>query len=335
MNHPISVPVPVNENRTPDIGCWPETSPPEHHALGKFEHSVSLMVWAHNEADLIESFVERATGLLDRTVQDWEIVFIDNCSTDRTPTLLRALVAREPRLKVFRHMRILESGLTYRSALHHAKKGFCFWQTIDWSYDLSNLRIFLELLKHFDVVTGIHPVPTGTGSAYGIHGSIYRARHGGERLANVVLAFGYYSALRILFGMPLHDFQNINFVGTKRARQFEFTSRTSFIHAELLLRSYHDNRRFIEVPIHARPQEGRSDNRLYILFELLRNWLTRGAWQRILHLARPRRRVSRVSETERLKSDVAELVMPLRMDYAKVQGAESSIPLSRDRTSKT
>jgi glycosyltransferase involved in cell wall biosynthesis len=285
-----------------------------HHAVGKFEHGVSLLVWAHNKADLIESFVERATELLDRTVQDWEIVFIDNCSTDRTPTLLRALVAREPRLKVFRHMRILESGLGYRSALHHAKKGFCFWQTIDWSYDLSKLRIFLELLKHFDMVTGVRPVSTGNGSAYGIRGSIYRARHGGESLADIVLSFGYYTALRILFGMPLHDFQSINFVGTKRARKFKFTSRTSFIHAELLLRSYHDNRRFIEVPIHARQPEGRGDNRLYILFDLLWNWLSWGAWQRILHFARPRRRISRVSETERLKSDVAELVMPLRKD---------------------
>jgi glycosyltransferase involved in cell wall biosynthesis len=328
MNSRI-VPLQGTEKGTPRAGTGTDSA--EHHPLGKFEHSVSLLAWAHNEADLIEPFIERAIELLDRTVHDWEIVFIDDCSTDRTPMLLRALAAREPRLRVFRHIRVLGSGLAYRSALRHAKKGFCFWQTIDWSYDLSKLRIFLELLKHFDVVTGVLPVPTGTGSAYGIRGSIYRARRSGESLASVVLSFGYYSALRILFGMPLHDFQNINFVGTKRARQSEFASRTSFIHAELLLWSYHDNRRFIEVPIHGRPHEGRADKRLYTLFDALRNWLMWGAWQRILHLARPRRRVSRVSETERLKSDVAELVMPLRMDYAQVQGAGSSIPLSRDR----
>jgi glycosyltransferase involved in cell wall biosynthesis len=70
-------------------------------------------------------------------------VFIEDCSTDRTPRLLRATAARETRLKVFRHMRPLGPVIGYRSALRYAEEEFCFWQTLDWSYDLSKLRIFV------------------------------------------------------------------------------------------------------------------------------------------------------------------------------------------------
>jgi glycosyltransferase involved in cell wall biosynthesis len=323
------VPLQGNEKNAPRAG--PGTDSPEHHTLGKFEHSVSLLAWAHNEADLIEPFIERATELLDRTIHDWEIVFIDDCSTDRTPTLLRALAAREPRLKVFRHIRTLGPGLAYRSALRHAKNGFCFWQTIDWSYDLSMLRIFLELLKQFDVVTGVRPDPTGTGSAYGVHGSIDRVRHGGESFGKVLRSFWYYSALRILFGVPLRDFENITFVGTKRARQMQFTSRTSFIHAEMLLRSYDDNRRFIEVPIPGRPRQDPTGRKLNTFFDVSWNWLTWGAKQRFLHLLNRRRGISRVIEGRGLKGDVVDLVKPLRNDYGKGRTSEVSSPPPRDR----
>jgi hypothetical protein len=84
-------------------GGWPETSLPEHVTLGKFDRGVSLGAWAYNEELLVESFLTRAIDLLDRTVYDWEIVFVDDGSTDRTPEILQNFARLEPRLRVIRH----------------------------------------------------------------------------------------------------------------------------------------------------------------------------------------------------------------------------------------
>ena len=62
-------------------GGWPDASLPEHVLLGKFDHSVSLGAWAYNEELIVESFLTRAIDLLDRTVHDWEIVFVDDGRT--------------------------------------------------------------------------------------------------------------------------------------------------------------------------------------------------------------------------------------------------------------
>jgi hypothetical protein len=66
-------------------GGRPEASLPEHVTLGKFNRGVSLLAWGYNEELLIESFLTRAVDLLHRTVEDWEIVFVDDCSTDTVP----------------------------------------------------------------------------------------------------------------------------------------------------------------------------------------------------------------------------------------------------------
>ena len=50
---------------------------------GKFDRSVSLLSWAYNEEDSILEFLEKATHLMDSTVEDYEIVLIDDGSTDR------------------------------------------------------------------------------------------------------------------------------------------------------------------------------------------------------------------------------------------------------------
>jgi hypothetical protein len=48
---------------------------------------------------------------------------------------------------------------SFKHALSAAQKEFVFWQTVGWSYDLTHLRIFIELLKHFDVMIEVRPVP--------------------------------------------------------------------------------------------------------------------------------------------------------------------------------
>jgi hypothetical protein len=61
-------------------GGWPEASLPEHITLGKFNRGVSLLARGYNEELLIERFLTRAVDLLDRTVEDWEVVFVDDYS---------------------------------------------------------------------------------------------------------------------------------------------------------------------------------------------------------------------------------------------------------------
>ena len=128
-------------------------------ALPKFDRSVSLLCWAYNEEDSIQEYLERATLLMGEAVEDYEIVLIDDGSTDRTYALAVKFQGKNPKLKIFQNEKNLNVGISSKRAIQRATKEYLFWQTIDWSYDISNLRQFLEHLKTHDIVQGVRRKP--------------------------------------------------------------------------------------------------------------------------------------------------------------------------------
>ena len=73
----------------------------------KFSRSISLVCWAYNEEECIGAFIERASVLLDCSVEDYEIIMIDDGSTDRTYEIASALQKDKPHLKIFKNERNL------------------------------------------------------------------------------------------------------------------------------------------------------------------------------------------------------------------------------------
>jgi glycosyltransferase involved in cell wall biosynthesis len=311
--------LPVLDLATLQQGGWPKASQPEQVRLGKFSRSVSLAAWGYNEEALIESFLLRAMFLLDATVLDWEIVFVDDCSTDRMPEILAQFAAREPRLRIIRHERNLNVGMACRTAIAAASKEFVFWQTVDWSYDISKLRIFLELLEHFDAVQGIRPVPIRLMSYIPVLRSIYRVRRRSDTLYKALISLGNYYLLRILFGVHFQDFQNVTFYRTSMVHKQALLGHTSFVNPELLLKSYYGGTRFIEVPIRFIPREQGTAKGTQLTFVLLavidivRNWLAWGIWQRSRRVNS--QRIRRVSEPFGLDQAILRLVLPLFDDF--------------------
>src|SRR5689334_17878233 len=102
----------------------------------KFERSVSMVSWGYNEELILERFFDRAFSLLSATVADFELVFINDGSSDRTGAIADAYAKREPRLRVFHNERNLNVGISAQRAVRGATKEIVFWQTTDWSYDL-------------------------------------------------------------------------------------------------------------------------------------------------------------------------------------------------------
>jgi glycosyltransferase involved in cell wall biosynthesis len=306
---------------TIEPGGWPEASLPEHVALGKFDRSVSLGAWGYNEELLVASFLTRAIDLLQRTVHDWEIVFVDDGSTDRTPEILQSFAQREPRLKVIRHPRNLNVGFAFRTAVATASKEYFFSQTVDWSYDLSKLRVFLELLRHFDVVQGIRPVPIRLLSYIPVIRSIYRIQRRSDTLYKAVVSIGNYYILRILFGARFHDFQNITFYPTQLVRPIELVGRTSFANPETLLKSYYRGASFIEVPIRfLKRSEGDAKGAKFTtvirsFVDTMMNWISWGIEARLNRQCAPAKQISRVAEPFLLNQPVLRLILPLFDDF--------------------
>lgn len=291
-------------------------------SLGKFERSVSMLAWGYNEELLVESFLDQAVALLDENVDDWEIVFVNDGSTDRTGEIIDAYAKRDPRIRPIHNERNLNVGPSCRRAIKAASKEYLFWQTVDWSYDIRNIRIFLELLRHYDVVQGIRPTPIRLLSYIPVLRSIYRVKARSDNLKKAVVSLTNYYVLRILFGVKFQDFQNVTFYPTRLLQSVDLGGNSSFLNPECLFRCYEKGARFIEVPIRFIPRtvgEAKGTKLSAILrsvTEILANWMNWG-WKYQVKIRRenPEHRIHRVFEPFHLDPDIARLVSPLFQDF--------------------
>lgn len=287
----------------------------------KFDRSVSVLAWAYNEETLIESFLDKAVALLDATVEDWEIVLVDDGSTDRTAALMDAYAAREPRLRVLHNDRNRNVGYSCHRTIQAARKEFLFWQTVDWSYDLTELRRFLELTRYYDVVQGIRPTPIRLLSYIPVIRSIYRVKTRSDSFQKAIVSLGNYYMLRILFGVRFHDFQNVTIYRTEQLQACKLTGNSSFINPECLFRVYEQGARFIEVPIPFIPRstgEAKGTKLSSILRSVMDILLARWSWGASFkrNVRRyPADRIHRVEAPFNLEEEVAYLVVPLFKYY--------------------
>lgn len=298
---------------------------------GKFDRSVSMLAWAYNEEELIATFLKRALALLDTTVDDWELIVVDDASTDRTPDIIANFAKREPRIRLVRHQRNLNVGWACRTAIAHAQKEFLFWETIDWSYDLTHLRIFLELLKYFDVVQGVRPVPEGIGSHIPFIRSFCRVKSRSDNLKSAVVSLGNYYHLRLLYGVPFHDFQNVTFYPTHLAKSLDIVGTSSFVNPEMLIKAYSKGARFIEVPIRFIKRTAGEAKGIKLkavvrsVKDVWLNWFRWGLTLRLRRLSSPVGRIYRVAEPFCLDERVLALVLPLFKEFQRSVGRSSKI----------
>lgn len=289
-------------------------------APGKLAHSVSLVCYGYNEEESIADFFNKAVATLDAVATDFEIVFIDDCSTDRTWEIAQDFARKDARIRVYRNDRNRNIGYSFKRGVSLAGKEYLFWQTIDWSYDLTDLRIFLELLEHFGVVIGVRPVPIRLLAYIPVVRSIYRVRRRSDNFTRAMVSLANYYVLRILFGMKVHDFQNIQFHRTKELQSSELRGESSFLGVEMMIRARSRGLNLIEVPIRFIPRaKGVSKGiRLTAIWKSLRdiarNWIAWG-WRFRLEGRGSHGRIFRLMEPAFLNEAVIILCAPLFKRY--------------------
>lgn len=230
-------------------------------SLPRFDRGVSLVSWAYNEEELIEGFVRRADALLASCVEDYEIVVVDDGSTDRTPAILARLGAEIPHLRVLTNDTNRNVGYSSRRAIASARKDYLFWQTVDWSYDITLLRVFLDLLETHDVVAGVRRAPVavklGLFRPLALVFKLLRREHLTKRSDTVpkaLVSVINYSLIRLLFQLPLSDYQNVVFYPTELVHRFSVEADSSFSNPELLIKAFWSGASIAEVPINFIPR---------------------------------------------------------------------------------
>ncbi|NQV97619.1 MAG: glycosyltransferase family 2 protein [Acidimicrobiaceae bacterium] len=190
----------------------------------KFERlSVFFPMW--NEEQYLQRALKAAHDLCQEliglgTIADYQIVIVDDASTDSTPQMADEAARRDTRVKVVHHPINRKLGGSIKSGFAASTGDIVLYTDADLPFDMREVHNALRLMRQYeaDIV------------------SAYRFDRTGEGYVRVVYSMFYNFLVRVLFGVRFRD---INFA-FKLCRKtvfdrIELESEGSFIDAELIV----------------------------------------------------------------------------------------------------
>ena len=176
----------------------------------------------YNEQDYVARAVAAAREALEEIGGEYEIIVVDDASSDGTAALADELARDDERVRVVRNAVNRGLGGTLRAGYAAATKELVFYTDADLPADMRELARAIHLLElqRADVLAG------------------YRFDRTGEGLRRALLARGYNMLIRALFGLRIRDV-NFAFKLFRRGllERMPLRSEGSFIDAEFLLRA--------------------------------------------------------------------------------------------------
>jgi len=155
---------------------------------------LSVLIPVYNEVGLVESAVQTARGTLERTGVSWEIILVDDGSSDGTAAKCRELCGGDSRrIRLVVHPRNRGLGAAYRTGMDVAVGEFCINLGADIELTPPALDSFMSLADRHDLVLG------------------WRSERSGYTFLMRFNTWFYHSLVRALFGVPYRDLNWIHF----------------------------------------------------------------------------------------------------------------------------
>ncbi|MBN1263514.1 MAG: glycosyltransferase family 2 protein [Candidatus Pacebacteria bacterium] len=122
----------------------------------KMERIKSLSVFfpAYNEEGNIARTINRAMAILPQIAREWEIIVINDGSTDKTGQIVNCLIKKEPRIKMIVHTPNRGYGAALKSGFYSARYQWIAFTDSDGQFDFDQIRRFLPLAEKADAIFG-------------------------------------------------------------------------------------------------------------------------------------------------------------------------------------
>jgi glycosyltransferase involved in cell wall biosynthesis len=229
----------------------------EPHERPKIAHEpISVLLPAFNQAAGLEPIVNAWLRELDRLDRPYELIIINDASTDGSSAVLDRLSAAKSSVCVLQHEERRGFGAALRTGLAAARHPLLFYTSCDYPYPPADLKKLLGVIDSADIAAGVR---TGPVPAWMRHvGRVYRL------LVRVVLGINREPLvgwrgwadwrravwLRLMFGLKLADVSSA-FKLFRRSvfDRLPIQSDGQFVHAEIMAKATFLGCLIGEVPI--------------------------------------------------------------------------------------
>jgi glycosyltransferase involved in cell wall biosynthesis len=197
---------------------------------------LSIVLPAYNEEENIENAVAEATAAAEQLVADHEIIVVDDGSSDATAAKVKALAAKDPRVRLVAHGRNRGYGEALRSGFLSSRMNYVFFTDADLQFDMNELSLLLPYAGTVDVVAG------------------YRLNRQ-DPLMRRLNAYGWNFLVRMLFYVPARDIDCAFKLFDRRVlSDVDIESVGAMVNTELMVKLGRRGASVVEVGVHHRPR---------------------------------------------------------------------------------
>src|SRR3989304_5848700 len=148
---------------------------------------ISVFFPAYNDGGTIGSMVTEAIATLKRLTDDYEVIVVNDASSDRTQEVVEDLSDVYPQLRVVRHEKNRGYGGALRSGFAAATKELVFYTDGDAQYDPREIKLLYPWMRPgVDLVNG------------------YKIERN-DPTERIIIGRLYQYIIKLLFGLRLKD----------------------------------------------------------------------------------------------------------------------------------
>lgn len=195
--------------------------------------SLTIFFPAYNEAANIATTVTQALRVVETITTDYEILVIDDGSSDDTTKIVKEFESNNPKIKLISHPHNMGYGAALITGFKNATKDWTFFSDGDGQFDLTELTDFVRYTNDYDVIIG------------------YRKTRN-DHLARLLNAKGWNLLNQLFFGLKVKDIDCAFKLFRTSTIQSVIQKTQSFgamISAEMLIRLHREGYQFQEIPV--------------------------------------------------------------------------------------
>jgi undecaprenyl-phosphate 4-deoxy-4-formamido-L-arabinose transferase len=226
----------------------------------KISESISLVIPVKNERNLLESTVRRCIKTLSRDFTDFELILIDDGSTDGTGDMMDELAKHEERIHVLHNNINLNVGISVQCGMAVATKDFVVHNAVDLPLSVEDIARSIHHMKDCDILV------------------LERKSYSGYTLWRWITSKVNRLLLRVMFGR--NDIHDMNFTQIYRRdimqKLFPIARSPAFTTPEMILRAQCLGLRVKSVMVDYQPRTvgkgafGKPHDILWSLYDMLR-----------------------------------------------------------------
>lgn len=205
--------------------------------IARFPLRLSVVLPAYNEEAIIATTVKNAIHALEQIIADFEIIVVNDGSSDKTGEIVGAIVAQDPRVRLITHQVNQGAGAALVSGFIQASKTYTFYMDSDGQFDIYDLNWLLPHLGEYDGVFG------------------YRLDRQDSWMRKMN-AWGWNQLVRAVFNIQVKDIDcAFKIFRTEYFRQVVLEARGAMLLTEVVYKFARSGYRYTQIPVKHLPRE--------------------------------------------------------------------------------